>query len=194
MNLISGNCFGGHTYKYVLCKEYENPFIWTRLYNSDLIYLIEHFNELNFMNYSIEKTTQKLLQFHVRIDNKINLYMKHYNFSPKYDKPTKIGADVYYNKIWEFINDIYLKRLSRMSNTIDCVLLDDDCFKYDVFKIKDLCEKNNIKLVVCTNKLPKSHTESLLVLPRTHQTFEIDPLNICKVYNNEIKDFLKECE
>ena len=73
MNLISGNCFGGHTYKYVLCKEYENPFIWTRLYNSDLIYLIEHFNELNFINYSIEKTTQKLLQFHVMIDNKITI-------------------------------------------------------------------------------------------------------------------------
>ena len=192
MNIISNNCFGGHTYKYVLEKEYENPFIWTRLYNNDLIYLLEHFNELNFHNFCIEKKQQNLLfQFFVNIDGKIHLEMKHYKFHPNYSTPTKIGADVFYNKIWEYVSDVYEKRLARMSNKIDAVLLDDDCFKYDVFKIKEICERLKIKLIICTNKIPKIKTDLLLVLSRNQRNFDVDPLNICKTYKNEIKEFLE---
>ena len=191
MNIISNNCFGGHTYKYVLENEYENPFIWTRLYNNDLIYLLEHFDELDFHNFCIEKKQQNLLfQFFVNIDGKIHLEMKHYKFHPNYSTPTKIGADVFYNKIWEYVSDVYEKRLARMSNKIDAVLLDDDCFKYDVFRIKEICERLKIKLIICTNKIPKIKTDLLLVLPRNQKKFDVDPLNICKMYKNEIKEFL----
>lgn len=73
MNLLSNNCFGGHTYRYILNKEYENPFTWTRLFSNDLIKLIEDFNIINFNNYEINKKDNTLFQFYLKIYEKFVL-------------------------------------------------------------------------------------------------------------------------
>ena len=187
-NIISNNCLGGYVYRDILKEEYQNPFIWTRLDNTDLINLLENFDTLNFKNIELFKESNKLEKFRLKIDNKIKLQFNHYLFDSKYDKPTIIGIDVHYNKIWEYIVNVYLRRLNRMVKTIDYIFIEDNG-TYDVDRIIKITQKNKIKTFIITNKKSKFISDTLVIEP--HIKYDCFMAHFYKEqYKNEIKDFL----
>lgn len=189
MNIISNNCLGGYIYRDILKEEYQNPFIWTRLDNLDLINLLENFDIIKFENVELFKESNKLEKFRLRIDDKIKLQFNHYLFDQKYDKPTVIGIDVHYNKIWKYIIDVYLKRLKRMQKEIDFIFIEDNG-TYNIDKIISIVQTKNIKTFIITNKKPKLISDTLVIVPHIKYK-EFQAHFYRDYYKNEIKDFLK---
>lgn len=190
MNIISSNCFAGYLYRDLLHYRYENPFIWTCIHNDDFLFLLEHFDEINFRNYEILKQTNDLYKFKIRIDNKFEVFYNHHIFSKEYNIPTKIGINVFYNKIWEYIKEKYEYRLTLMSKHIDLVAV-DDFGGYDIKKIYTICKQKKIKLFMCTDLLPEETSENCIIRRR----FKVDnhgpgPGDIHLKYGNLIKEFL----
>lgn len=191
MNIISTNCLAGHLYRDLLKCEYKNPFIWTNIWNKDFLYLIEHFKEIDFHNYEIQKNSNLLLLFKICIDNKVNVEYNHYIFSTKYNTPTKIGIDIYYNKIWEYISEKYEKRLSLMNNNIDLVAIDDFGGDYDINKIYNICKEKQIKLFMCTDNIPEETNDNCIIRKRfIVENHGPGPGDIHLKYGDLIKEFL----
>lgn len=190
MNIISSNCLGGHLYRDLLHCEYGNPFIWSRIHNEDFIYLISNFSKINFYNYEILKQAPELKKFKIRIDDKFEVNYNHHIFSPKHSTPTKIGIDVYYNKIWEYITEKYEKRLAIMEDRIDLVAV-DDFGGYDIERIYNICKSNRIRCFMCTDKLEEEYSDYILVRKRfSVGSHGPGPGDIHLKYGNEIKEFL----
>jgi len=188
-NIISNNCLGGYVYRDILKEEYQNPFIWTRLDNIDFINLLENFDTLNFKNIELFKESDKLEKFRLKIDNKIKLQFNHYLFDSNYNKPTIIGIDVHYNKIWEYIANVYLRRLNRMQKEIDFIFIEDNG-TYNIDRIISITQTRNIKTFIITNKKPKLFSNTLVIVP--HIKYKEFQAHFYKeYYKNEIKDFLK---
>lgn len=89
MLIISNNCVSGFIQRDILNQAYNNPFIWTTIEGNDFYLLIKHFNEIDFMNYSIEKDNK--WKFSIVIENKITIQQTHYKLDP-FCKNIKIGG------------------------------------------------------------------------------------------------------
>ena len=165
MNIISNNCFGGYIYKNVLKTEYTTPFIWSRIYNDDLIKLLSNFKTINFNNIELKKKGKNLEDgFYIEIDNLIKVYYNHYKFDKNCNKPilkddctnsiNNWSIDIHYNKIWEYIIEKYNNRLNRMNFNDKFVLaLEDNHDNLSLEKIIPLAEKLNFKLIIITKKM-----------------------------------------
>lgn len=188
-NIITNNCLGGYIYRDILKEEYQNPFIWVRLDNIDLIKLLENYETLNFKNIEIFKESKKLENFCLKIDDVVKIKCSHYVFDSKYNTPTIIGVDVHYNKIWEYIIDIYLKRLKRMQKEINYVFIEDDG-TYNIDKILSILQEKKIKTFIITNKKHKFLSENLVIVPHIKYK-ETEPHFYKEYYRNEIKEFLE---
>lgn len=188
MNIISNNCIGGYIYRDILKEEYQNPFIWTSLDNTSVINLLEHYNTINFENIEIFKQSSTLSNFYLNVDDQLNIQFSHYVFDAKYDKPTIIGIDVHYNKIWEYIVDVYLRRLKRMSNAIDFIFIEDNG-TYDIKKITTITQQHHQNLFVVTNQTPKIKSDTLVIVP--HITYQGWMAHFYKeYYKDDIKKFM----
>lgn len=89
--IISNTCLGGFIYKYSN-KEYDNPFIWCIVNDNDMLYILEHFDEINFDNYKLIKVYSKNTKnrlwrgfryvdrniYGISVDDKIVIYFPHY--------------------------------------------------------------------------------------------------------------------
>jgi len=111
MLLITNNCMGGYFYRDVVKTEYNHPFFWGTT-SISMLNLIRNWDNINFKNYSIEKYGD--WKFKILIDNKAEYRCLHYHFDKNTNKPTVRGCDVFYNKIWEYIQEKYETRLERM--------------------------------------------------------------------------------
>lgn len=113
MNLISQNCLSGNIYKNKLKEEFSNPFIWTVIDFSSMLYLVQNWNNINFKNYELVKDNE--WNFSILIDKKVKIQYVHYKFNPNCKKPMldNVGS-IHYYKIWEYIIQKYEERLNRM--------------------------------------------------------------------------------
>jgi hypothetical protein len=98
------------------------------------------------------------------------------------------SIDIHYNKIWEYIIDKYLNRVSRMDFNKPFVLaLEDNTDKLDLNRIIQLAESLNFKMIIITKKEVKP-LKNLMVL---HTKFNHDfPGYFADHYSDAIKKFL----
>ena len=111
-NLIGNCCISSWITSKNLKQEFINPFTWCIMNFESSYNLIKYWDSLDFRNYELIKDEN--WNFSIIIDNKVKVQYVHYKFSPKYNKPTKIGDDIFYNKIWEYIVEKYETRLNKM--------------------------------------------------------------------------------
>lgn len=162
--IISNNCAAGFFYK--LNKiQYDNPFMWIRIKESELNTVISDYNNINWKNYKIIDSDRPNLKI-VNVDNKINLLQAHYVKSDKDLEPRIVennitgSINLYYNDIETYIRQKYESRISRMNNKIDGIILihdffpanSDTCSDEDVLKMVKLCEDKKIKLFIFSCK------------------------------------------
>lgn len=112
VNIISNNCAGAAIYKYVLQSSYQNPFIWC---TTNVDQLMLHFHNIQFDKFSLFNESKQLDKvWHIQIDNLIDCRFLHAKFDPAQQTPYIHDVDVYYNKIWEYLVNNYVKRVQRM--------------------------------------------------------------------------------
>lgn len=190
MNIVTTNCLGGHIYRDLLRTKYGNPFVWTNIWNKDFIELIKYWDEINLENYQLLHVANGSKTLKLLIDSRVNVEYNHYIFSKIHNIPTKIGIDIYYDKIWEYLIEKYEKRLSSMSKHIDLIAV-DDFGGYDIKEIYEICKDKMIKCFICTDKLPEESSNTVIIRPR----FRVEdhgpgPGDIPIKYGKEIKTLL----
>ena len=200
MNIISNNCTGGFIYKKLLKTEYENPFIWCRLFNDEFLYLMQNYDNINFHNYEIGKHSNKLVNltnpFYIKIDDKISINYTHYYFDINANKPAIIKTDFFYCKIWETILKNYEKRLLRMEGKPVFIFNDDG--DYSVFgtnktwvdvvpQIIELATKIDNKIIIISNHHSEIKENNLLIL----NSKNIFPPHNLENNEKKILEFLK---
>lgn len=113
MNLISQNCLSGNIYQNCLREQFSNPFIWTVIDFSSMLYLIQNWKSINFKNYELVKDTN--WNFSIIIDGKVKVQYVHYLFDKNCKTPMldNVGS-IHYYKMWEYIIQKYEERLNRM--------------------------------------------------------------------------------
>lgn len=141
--IISNDCTAGYIYQF-LNKKFNHPFIWNYIDGKDFILLLQNFNNLNYNKFSVvESIIAKDESFSilnrnkwkgtisVTIDDKVNInFIHHHNdnlckeiktIKDKWNK--NYCGDVYYYDMKNYMKDIYLRRLNRMTPLSDKELL-----------------------------------------------------------------------
>ena len=113
MNLISTNCAGS----YVMTRNNAplgNPFAWAFVTYSSVDALMDHFDDIRWSNFIIERNPRAKNTFSLRIDNQLLVHYIHYRLNPKYPTPHIVGHEVESSKIWEYVVNAYIRRTKRM--------------------------------------------------------------------------------
>ena len=169
--LIGNDCAAGFIYRDIFKTQYYSPFIWSSLSYDLFLQVIENYDKLNFLNVTVGN--DKLLDdFYVLIDNKIKLRFSHCKFDKTINTPKIKGINVYYNKIWEYIFETYIKRTKRMiSFKMDPIyILHFDKNYLDKFMNGDLKILNNLfklskKILILTElSLPFEETKNIKII------------------------------
>lgn len=199
MNIISNDCLGGFIYNNVLKAEYTTPFIWNRIWNDDFLYLVDNLENIDFTKYELLPTTENT--FHLRIDNKIDVWYNHYIQDDNCKTPiTGINdehntwLDVKYYKIKEYLLEKYNNRLARFSPKNENVIAVQDSGKsqgkVDINKLIKICKKHNYKLVLQTNQEITEKYDKLYLTPFIQEKlfYLVDD----EKYKKELKEFLEK--
>jgi len=169
--LIGNDCATGFIYRDVLKTPYYSPFIWSSLTYDLFLQVIENYTTLNFKNI-IVGNDKPLDDFHILIDNKIKLRFSHCKFDKLCSVPKIIDINVYYNKIWEYIQEKYIKRTERMLsskiNPIYILHFDknylDKLMNSDVNSLDKLYKLNQKTLILSDLSLPYKETENIKII------------------------------
>lgn len=154
MNIISNNCLGGFLYRDLLKTEYKSPFIWTLMEPDLYIEFIDNFENINFDNFELTNDSKELSnKFSIIIDEKYKLEFIHAHFDKSSNKPKIVNADVYYCKIWEYIVEVYTRRLERMKHETDKLFLfhEPNLPYKNLNKLPEICEKHKYKCLIFAN-------------------------------------------
>ena len=155
MNIICNSCAGGHIYKSCFNTRFQNPFIWNLIDFNSMLYMIQHYEKINFKDYELIKDEN--WNFSIIIDKSVKIKYVHYHFNKNYKMITKKGMEVYYNKIWEYIVQKYEDRISRMLANKDKPIFvfadwwdrpNDTLLSYDKLKILNELKMDNIIVAV----------------------------------------------
>lgn len=210
MNVISNNCLGGFLYKFNKLQ-FKNPFIWSAILADSMYALIKDWDNINFNDFELKKSefhesTEQLNTFKIVIENKIDIHYTHYYFNKDKDKPEIKGFDVFYNKIWEYVVEKYVKRLQRMNENPVFVILGeyevngpslyDYTFKKEK-KILDLDTKYKIVLITKYKDFLKYNDDiHLIIFDGTERGkikcgFNPNPEYFCEKHQKQILEFIK---
>lgn len=156
MNIISNTCLGAYIQRDILHQQYNNPFCWNIIDAKSMLYLIENYDSINFMNYELVKDAK--WNFTLIIDKHIYVKYVHYLFSPMDDSPRIHNADVYYNKIWEYIIHKYEERLIRMKeNNLKPIFVIGTSWPGNFYTAKEIemiaNANTNYKIIISNNNL-----------------------------------------
>ena len=110
-NIIANTCIGADIYKYHLKMPYQTPFCWNTIDDNSMFNLISNYDTINFKKYELIK--DKNWNFSILINDLVKVNYVHYHFSKNDNKIRTDNADVYYNKIWEYIIEKYEERTNR---------------------------------------------------------------------------------
>jgi len=192
MNIITNNCLGGFIYRDILKIEYQNPFIWTSINHESLLSIIDNYENINFLNVSIDKDGEGLSNnFVTVIDDKYRICNLHIKFSREDNKPRIIGNNVYYNRPWEYIMNKYEERQKRMNTKLDVAALYWPEANEDyIHKFIEVCKKHKIKCLIITNKI--SSDEYAKIIPFYTEEKGMWEIPLERECGEEIKKFLQD--
>lgn len=152
MNIISNNCLSGFLYKDFLRQEFNNPFVWCVIDFTSMLYLVQHYEDIQFTNYELSKDDN--WNFSIIIDKHVKVQYVHYKFRSSADMlctNKNISGEVYYNKIWEYIVDVYNKRLARMTEApLFCIMNFKTIYKDAIYtneQLEQLSKYENVKIM-----------------------------------------------
>jgi len=180
MNVISNRCLGALLLKR-LGKPFVNPFIWSACSYDSIIYTMEHYDEIDWYNYEISKSTITKGTCVITVENQIELHYMHHIFdqyakNPIIEKDDTWHGEVRYYKIWEIVNDNYLRRVERIRNAEDPVFLICD----QTYPLKN---KHNINDIAYNDSRFK---RIILTIDKTISRND----NVCKtIYIDRLEDF-----
>lgn len=112
MNLIGNSCLASYITRDCLKQQFVNPFVWNIIDFESCYNLVKYWDEINFENYELIKDEK--WNFSIIIDSKVKVQFVHYKFSKNHNKLTIKNNDVYYNRIWEYIDEKYRKRITNI--------------------------------------------------------------------------------
>jgi hypothetical protein len=169
-NLIGNSCVSAFITNELLKQKYINPFCWCTIDADSMYNLIKYYDNINFKNFELIK--DKNWMFYIIIDKKIKIRWPHYKFSKTDKILKKLKHDVYWNKIWEYIVEIYIKRTNRMLNEkINPIFIIGSTIKshlYNENKLKQICALNSkYKLIICNNNMDFSNEFPNIIFHKT---------------------------
>lgn len=112
MNIISNDCMGGFIYRNAKAQ-FNNPFMWTYVMYDDMFYFMNNWETIDWEHFLVLKHEQ--WKMYVQFDGKANIECLHYHFDPSATTPQTRGNDFFYCRIWEYINEKFAARISRMN-------------------------------------------------------------------------------
>jgi len=121
MFIISNNCAGGWCYR-LTNQKYNNPFMWMICPYDSIMYMLHNFYEIDWGKFELHSSPLKHNTFYILVDKHVELHYVHYVFNPsvttlvnnhKADAPIQEN-EIEYCRIWEYIVETYIKRVSRM--------------------------------------------------------------------------------
>ena len=173
MNLIGNNCVAAAIYK-INNIQYNSPFFWMNIHHNEFIYLIKHYDEINFNNFtcSLEDYYDFIKTTKINIDNKLELHYLHYRLSD--NELQKKGINVFSKNIIEYTKEKYITRLNRKSKEPPIFLysfsgIKEDFKNYDDFlnEILSITDKKII-IIIHPNKI-KEH-----IVPNNIKIIELE--------------------
>lgn len=173
MNIIANTCIGGYIYTNTN-NHYGNPFIWNNILAPDFIKLVNLYDQINFLNYSI---FYEYTQWHdrgvlpkdtlvttVNIDNLINIRYTHHLYCEKYNNMFLLQPSnrLMSNNMKDYVNQLYIKRIHRMLNFNEkpiFVYFEQD----DEKELETLLKTNRDNVIIMTFKYNTKITEKMEV-------------------------------
>lgn len=218
MNLICNNCFTGFFQKKNNLR-YETPFVWNRINPKDFIYLMEHFDTINFNDIELKcnkdvkrykELSVNMKSFCIIIENEVFVFYNHYKYRAEAKTPVIETPDVYYYRNFEYTLNKYNERLKRMDKTKTPIFIyhsnttnranESENWKLidkkeDLEKMIDIANKKKYKFIAITQfqELENFNSDNILILylPTTDKTYWSFPKMVDK-YNDEILEFINE--
>lgn len=184
MIFIASDCVGARMYE-KLNLQFNNPFCWNRLSYKDFIFLADNLQKIDFNKINVNlindpaKDKKDNVVGLVNIDNKINILYPHYIQNSKYNKPTKIDTDIYYDKMNEYILEKYTTRLNRMNlNENICLILHHkvDRKGFDITRencvdfIHKKISYHKILVTTDTSLLLETNTDTDIIISKPHES------------------------
>lgn len=194
--IVSTNCSGANFYHNYLNLQFYSPFIWSVISYSDIIKLIEQWNNINFLSYKIVKNKTRELTYTLIIDDLIRVNYVHYFYSDTYEEPFYKGASVFSKNIIKFIEKKYVERTNRMinygdiSNPYFIIHEEEYTNENDPTGFQKICElKSDFKRALITHKNYKAANDKNSLLIKSDN--KLLPQNMIEKYGNNIKDWFK---
>lgn len=166
MLIISNLCYGGYFYKY-MDQQYNNPFIWCRVFYDSMRYLMDNWEKIDFKNFEVKLSKNPKNSYDVIVDGHVFINYPHYLldssaekiiYDTNYDKSMHnywIG-DIRFKDMENYVYSQYLRRVERMLsiNEKPVFLIRDD-EKYMGYpsktKMKDIIEFAKYKTLIFTD-------------------------------------------
>lgn len=209
MLVIANNC-GGADYYNLHNTEYNNPFMWSVCFPTDMVNIINNFNKINWNNVDAHFMSKHIADNNhftyqplvpgLTIDKIGSIYYTHYLYDQSFNIPTKIGPDKYYNKNYEYAFKKYMKHTKAMCNQKDlpCFLIityyrhgwDDNRFNL-LYTIN-----THYKVFVISSKLLTNLPPNIALFhePTLESPCNLLPITMVKKYNLEISKHFMECK
>lgn len=158
MNLISNCCVGAFIYE-IKNEEFNNPFMWAMTNTDSFIYLMEHYDNINWDNIDFDKFQRSDGKncYSIIVENKLRINYTHYLQGKKEDHERINGRDVYDWRAYEYSFKKYQKRTERMlkkkENPVFLILAElKGKYDYNLENLKRICEaKTSHKLIIITS-------------------------------------------
>lgn len=193
MNLISQNCLAAEIY-HGTRQKYQNPFASTVIDFNSMKYLIENWENVDFLNPSFELSSD--LYPIVTLNGKCKIEFVHYRQSSEFDEPRREGAYVFYKDIISFAKDKYITRIRRMLKSgekpLFCICNFKTIYQKSVYTKEQLDELDcfeNVKILVGAEELEPD------IAARRFYTIciaDIDPVEIWVVGSSKNRFLLND--
>ena len=194
MNLIGNCCISNSVARY--CNEGNtNPFSWVDLDFESMFYCMTHWTTINWANIRMEEHKHPYWAGNIYwliIDNNITIRYVHYLFDANAKKPTTIGSNVYYCRIWEYIINKYIERTKIMLSSAQdpTFVIEWGHLDYNSHNWTRLVNSNQpYKVVVITRGHKLSTTnQNILIINDNPDTFQYPNYYAAK-WHKHIYDF-----
>ena len=209
--IITNNCLGGYIYKYNKLQ-YDNPFIWTRLYIMSFANLINYYDKTNFEDFEIllnddlidtHKPYIREHQCSISLKNNIRILYNHIKYdacaiTPIVKRFNEFTGDIFCRYTYKCVFDTYVRRLQRFDkNEKPLFVFMHDAPQFDdsgVLTLLNTVENNSYKMIFFTEdeKYRYLKLNNTLIVNVDKNNF--NQLYIAKTYNNLFKNYLHyEC-
>lgn len=117
MNIIGNSCVSSYITRDLIHEQFNNPFTWCSVSEADILYVIKHYDKINWDNVQItlyNNFTFKIKCIKAIVDACIEIKYPHYCLSNS--ELTIKGINVYSKNIIDWAHEKYISRLERMKS------------------------------------------------------------------------------